>query len=83
MVEMHARLQPACTVREWIRACDWMGLQRNLKIVGIFTRLHYRDGKSGYLEMIPRFYRYILDVLPLYSEFDALRQLWETPEGAP
>ena len=83
MVDMHARLQPACTVQEWIRACDWMGLQRNLKIVGIFTRLHYRDGKPGYLEMIPHFYRYILDVLPLYSEFDALRQLLETPECAP
>ena len=31
----------------WMRWCDWMGLQRNFKIVGIFARLHYRDEESG------------------------------------
>ena len=49
-----------------MRYCDWMGLQRNLKIVGIFARLKHRDGKEGYVEMIPRFYQYLLDVLPRY-----------------
>ena len=53
----------------WIRWCDLMGLQRNLKIVGIFARLHYRDQKIAYLPMIPRFYQYLLDVLPRYPEF--------------
>ena len=33
--------------REWVRYCDWMGLQRNLKIVGIFARLKHRDGKKA------------------------------------
>ena len=37
---------------DWIRYCDLMGLQRNLKIVGIFSRLHYRDGKAGYIEIV-------------------------------
>jgi N-acetylmuramate 1-kinase len=68
---------------EWIRCCDWMGLQRNLKIVGIFARLHYRDGKEGYLEMIPRFYRYLLDVLPRYPEFHDFQGLLEQAECAP
>ncbi len=67
----------------WMRWCDLMGLQRNLKIVGIFSRLHYRDGKQGYLQMIPRFYRYVLDVLPLYAEFQAVYELLEQAECAP
>jgi len=67
----------------WIRWCDLMGLQRNLKIVGIFARLHYRDHKDGYLQMIPRFYRYLLDVLPLYPEFSPFNELLEQIECAP
>ena len=60
---------------EWVRWCDLMGLQRNLKIVGIFSRLHYRDHKAGYLDMIPRFYAYLLDVAPLYPELRPLQEL--------
>lgn len=57
---------------EWQRQCDFMSLQRNLKIVGIFTRLHYRDNKSGYLQMIPRFLDYCLDILRRYPEFETV-----------
>ena len=60
-----------------------MGLQRNLKIVGIFARLFHRDGKRGYIEMIPRFYHYILDVLPRYPHLKALQTLMERPDCAP
>jgi aminoglycoside/choline kinase family phosphotransferase len=60
-----------------------MGVQRNLKIVGIFARLWHRDGKQGYVEMIPRFYRYLLDVLPRYPEFSELQRLLEQKECAP
>lgn len=68
---------------QWRRYCDLMGLQRNIKIVGIFARLHYRDGKAGYLEMIPRFYEYVTGTLRLYPEFgDILRNL-EHPECVP
>jgi aminoglycoside/choline kinase family phosphotransferase len=83
MMEFHQALNLDCDESTWIRWCDLMGLQRNLKIVGIFARLHYRDGKQGYLQMIPRFYGYLLDVLPRYPEFNALHQLLEKPECAP
>lgn len=59
---------------EWQRQCDFMSLQRNLKIIGIFARLHYRDQKSGYLEMIPRFWDYCMDILGRYPEFEGVFQ---------
>mgnify|MGYP001822287259 CR=1 FL=1 len=71
------------TTADWLRYCDLMGLQRNIKIVGIFARLHYRDGKQGYLEMIPRFYDYVTDTLGRYPEFDDMRKIMEHPECAP
>ena len=83
MIEMYQRFDLTCGHGEWIRQCDWMGLQRNLKIVGIFARLHYRDGKQGYLELIPGFYRYLLDVVPMYPEFSKFLDLLEDPKCAP
>ncbi len=68
---------------QWQRICDLMGLQRNFKIVGIFARLHYRDGKNGYLEMIPRFYEYITSTLRLYPEFAEVLAFMEQAECAP
>ena len=46
---------------------DWMGLQRHIKVCGIFSRLHHRDGKSGYLKDIPRVLQYILEVAKKYQ----------------
>lgn len=83
MMDVHAIYRLNCDPGEWVRYCDWMGLQRNLKIVGIFARLKHRDGKSGYVEMIPRFYQYLLDVLPLYDEFQDFRRMLELSECAP
>jgi aminoglycoside/choline kinase family phosphotransferase len=83
MADVRPRLAPGVAAEEWVRYCDLMGLQRNLKIVGIFARLYYRDGKRGYLEMIPRFYQYLLDVLPLYPEFRSIHLLLERAECAP
>ncbi len=83
MREVYELFPVECSFPEWVRYCDWMGLQRNLKIVGIFARLRYRDEKQGYVEMIPRFYQYLLDVLPRYSEFDDFRNLLEQSECAP
>ncbi|MBT8069811.1 MAG: phosphotransferase [Gammaproteobacteria bacterium] len=68
---------------QWRRYCDLMGLQRNIKIVGIFARLYYRDGKSGYLEMIPRFYEYVTSTLRLYPEFAEVLSHMEHPECVP
>jgi len=58
----------------WILWLDWMSLQRNLKIVGIFARLNYRDNKPAYLKLLPRFYQYALDTAQRYSEFDQLAE---------
>jgi aminoglycoside/choline kinase family phosphotransferase len=68
---------------QWRRYCDLMGVQRNIKIVGIFARLRYRDGKAGYLEMIPRFYKYVRQALGHYPEFADFLELLERPECAP
>jgi aminoglycoside/choline kinase family phosphotransferase len=83
MAEMHRRLDLDCSMDTWVRQCDWMGLQRNIKIAGIFARLRYRDGKSGYLKMIPLFYRYMRDVLPRYSAFRGFQELIEDESCAP
>ena len=83
MKDFHHQLKPDCDMQTWIRWCDLMGLQRNLKIVGIFARLHYRDGKDGYLDMIPRFYDYLLEVLPRYPEFQEFHQFLEQTRCAP
>lgn len=47
----------------FLRSVLWMALQRNFKILGIFCRLAYRDGKSGYLDLLPQFRKYVLDAL--------------------
>ena len=47
---------------EFRLAFDWCGMQRHLKAAGIFTRLHHRDGKSGYLADIPRTLGYVAEV---------------------
>jgi len=48
---------------------DWMGLQRHIKCVGIFSRLYLRDGKAAYLQDIPRTFGYLKKVCQQYPEF--------------
>ena len=55
--------------------CEWMGLQRHLKVLGIFARIHHRDGKSGYLEDTPRFLDYVRPVAQRYRELAPLARL--------
>lgn len=83
MEAFRLRVAPGTDPVAWIRWCDWMGLQRNLKVVGIFARLYYRDGKQGYLEMIPQFWGYLMDVLPRYPETTEFRDLLERLQCAP
>lgn len=52
----------------WRRWFDWIGLQRHLKVLGIFARLYYRDGKSGYLKDLPRVLAYVLETCVRYGE---------------
>ncbi|EAR23303.1 aminoglycoside phosphotransferase family protein [Nitrococcus mobilis] len=60
---------------EFVRQLDWMGVQRHLKVIGIFARLYYRDGKSRYLAEAPRFFDYVRTVAARYSELGALLKL--------
>lgn len=48
---------------------DWMGLQRHLKVLGIFARLYLRDQKAGYLKDLPLVIHYVLSVAKKYPEF--------------
>lgn len=53
---------------EFIRWFDLMGLQRHLKVLGIFARLFYRDGKSQYLKDLPLVFRYVKNVIIKYPQ---------------
>jgi aminoglycoside/choline kinase family phosphotransferase len=63
------------------RDFEWMGLQRHLKVLGIFARLKYRDGKSGYLEDTPRFVAYVRAVASRYTALHPLLVLFDEIEG--
>ena len=52
----------------FLRWFDLTGLQRHIKVLGIFCRLCYRDGKPGYLDDLPRVYDYVTDVAARYPE---------------
>ncbi len=52
----------------FIKWFDFMGLQRHIKVLGIFSRLHIRDGKNGYLKDIPLTLKYVLDTAARYDE---------------
>ncbi|MFB9068444.1 aminoglycoside phosphotransferase family protein [Pseudofulvimonas gallinarii] len=61
--------------RRFRRWFDLMGLQRHIKVLGIFCRLWYRDGKASYLGDLPLVWRYTDEVMALYPEFEGLRTL--------
>ena len=63
------------------RAVEWMGLQRHLKVAGIFARLTLRDGKDKYLADAPRFIAYIRATAARYIELKPLLRLIEEVEG--
>ena len=63
------------------RAVEWMGLQRHLKVAGIFARLTLRDGKPKYLADAPRFIHYIRATASRYIELKPLLRLVDQIEG--
>ncbi len=67
---------PAPELPRFLRDADWLGAQRHLKILGIFARLHHRDGKSRYLADAPRFIAYLDEVLPKYGELAPLHDVF-------
>ena len=65
---------------EFHRDCEWMGLQRHLKVLGIFARIRHRDGKAGYVEDTPRFLAYVRPVAERYRELAPLARLLDRVE---
>jgi aminoglycoside/choline kinase family phosphotransferase len=63
--------------QRFFRAFDLMGLQRHLKVLGLFCRLHYRDGKAGYLADLPRVLDYVLDIAARHPELADFRALMQ------
>lgn len=74
-------LDATIDARTWRRWFDLMGLQRHVKVLGIFCRLWYRDGKRGYLNDLPRVWRYVRGVASQYSEFADFVGLVESKIG--
>jgi len=70
-----AQLPVAADFAEFWRAFEWMGLQRHLKVLGIFARINYRDGKPKYLADTPRFITYASSVSKRYRELAPLARL--------
>ena len=66
---------------DFYRAVEWMGLQRHLKVAGIFARLTLRDGKPKYLADAPRFIGYIRSTASRYRELAPLLRLVDQIEG--
>jgi N-acetylmuramate 1-kinase len=62
-------------------ALEWMGLQRHLKVLGIFCRLKHRDGKPKYSSDLPRFFRYAHKVADRYNALRPLARLIEPLMG--
>ncbi len=60
---------------EFIKWFDFMGLQRHIKVLGIFSRLYLRDGKDGYLKDIPLTLKYVLETAQKYDETKELAKL--------
>jgi aminoglycoside/choline kinase family phosphotransferase len=76
-----AGLPVAQDFADFWRDFEWMGLQRQLKVLGIFARLAHRDGKAGYLNDIPRVWRYAHRTAMRYRAFGSLALLLELAAG--
>ncbi|MEW5249370.1 aminoglycoside phosphotransferase family protein [Microbulbifer sp. 2201CG32-9] len=63
-----AGIMEAVPAQRFLRWFDWMGLQRHIKVLGLFPRLHLRDGKDSYLPYLPLVIRYALEVADRYPE---------------
>lgn len=60
------------SLAEFTRAFDLCGLQRHLKVLGVFSRLHLRDNKPGYLKDLPLTLKYVLECSETYPELHPL-----------
>ncbi len=67
---------------EFWRQVEWTGLQRHLKILGLFCRLKHRDGKPAYAEDLPRFFAYAIKVSTRYVQLSPLTHLLQDLQGS-
>ena len=65
---------------EFYRDYEWMGVQRHLKVLGIFARLYHRDGKDGYLKDLPLVMSYLRTACARYIDLKPLLNLLDTLE---
>ncbi|MGE6794183.1 aminoglycoside phosphotransferase family protein [Pseudomonas guineae] len=70
-------------LEDFLRASDLMGVQRHLKVIGIFARICHRDGKPKYLGDVPRFFSYIEAVLARRPELAELGELLASLQREP
>lgn len=68
---------------DFYRDYEWMGVQRQIKVLGIFARLCHRDGKDGYIKDMPRVMAYLRRTCERYSELKPLVQLLDQLESRP
>ena len=66
------------SLQQLIRWVDLTGLQRHLKVLGIFCRLNYRDGKSRYLDDLPLVKTYVDEVLEIYPELSGFHRFMQS-----
>lgn len=76
-----AGLPVAADFADFWRDFEWMGLQRHLKVLGIFARLAHRDGKHNYLGDLPRVLHYTRSAAARYEGFGALVRLLDQLEN--
>ncbi len=76
-----AKLAVPSDFSDFHRSYEWMSLQRNLRILGVFSRLSYRDGKHHYLDHIPRVNAYVRQVAGRYNAFRPLLRLLDKIEN--
>lgn len=75
------RIGARIDARRFRRWFDLMGVQRHVKVLGIFCRLWYRDGKAQYLADLPRVWRYTLEVARAYPELVGFADLLQRARG--
>ena len=68
-------------IDSFYRDFEYAGLQRHLKILGIFARLHHRDGKDGYLSDMPLVMTYVRNAANRYKELKPLIRLLDQVEN--
>ncbi|ARO86668.1 aminoglycoside phosphotransferase [Nitrosospira lacus] len=78
-----AGLPVAADFADFYRDFEWMGVQRHIKVLGIFARLYHRDGKAGYLRDMPLVMEYLRKACERYRELNPLLTLLDGLENKP